>query len=557
MRNLLRRILAPTVTRLPRPAWALRLASAALAGGVAVAVGACGGGGSLPPVTHAPRTEPIETIFEAQSELFSAPEPTLDALKRLGVDDVKVFMPWGSMAPAALSHARPPRFDAANPTAYAAAVWAPFDAIVRAAAARGIGVDLALEAPAPLWAIGPGVPPGTAAGFVGSWEPSAKEFGLFVRAVGTRYSGHYAPPGDSAPLPPVRFWSIWNEPNYGQQLAPQAVDNSTVEVSPLLYRELLDAAWTALAQTGHGGDKILIGEVAPRGETTGDQPGNFSGMVPLRFIRALYCVDSSLHPLQGTAATLRGCPATAAGSKAFPSDHPGLFHATGFAVHPYPQGQVTPNVATKNEPDYADLPKLPSLEATLDGAAAAYGLSTKFPIYDTEFGYQTNPPEKIARAINPTLAAYYMNWAEYISWSDPRVASWDQYLLTDPPPPSNFDTGLEFANETPKEPMYDAFRIPLYLPQAKGKQGQSLEVWGCVRPARFAMLESKAPQVASIQFKPSSDDAFKTIQRVTITDDFGYFTASVKFPSSGSVRIAWSEPGSGQVHSRIAPVTIS
>ena len=521
-----------------------------------MAVGGCGGG-SAKPAADASRTQPLETIFEAPQQLAASPGPALDALKLIGVDDVKVFMAWGSMAPDPLAHTRPAGVNAASPAAYAAGLWAPFDAIVRAAASRGMGVDLALEAPAPLWATGPGVPPGTSSGFVGSWEPSAKEFGLFVKAVGTRYDGHYTPPGQTAPLPPVRFWSIWNEPNYGQQLAPQAVDHSTVEVSPLLYRELLDAAWTGLGLTGHGGDKILIGEVAPRGETTGDQPGNFSGMVPLRFIRALYCVDSSLHPLQGTNATLRGCPATAEGSKAFPSQHPGLFHASGFAVHPYPQGQVTPNTPTPNEPDYADLPKLPSLEATLDGAQAAYGSSTRFPIYDTEFGYQTNPPEKIARAITPEVAAYYMNWAEYISWSNPRVASWDQYLLTDPPQPSNFDTGLEFTNETPKEPMYDAFRIPLYLPQAKGKQGQSLEVWGCVRPARFAMLVSKAPQVASIQFKPSSDDAFKTIQRVTITDDYGYFTASVKFPSSGWVRIAWSEPGSGQVLSRIAPVTIS
>ena len=201
----------------------------------------------------------------------------------------------------------------------------------------------------------------------------------------------------------------------------------------------------------------------------------------------------------------------------------------------------------------------PSLEATLDGAIAAYGLNIKFPLYDTEFGYQTNPPETIGRAINPTLAAYYMNWAEYITWGDPRVVSWDQYLLTDPPPSakSNFDTGLEFANGTPKDPMYDAFRIPLYLPHARGKQGQSLEVWGCVRPAHFAMLKSKAPQVASIQFKPASGGAFKTVRRVTITDADGYFTASVKFPSSGSVRIGWSQPGGGLDYSRVTPVTIN
>jgi len=554
----LRRILAPSVKRLPRTAWALRLTAAALAGVLTLVVAACGGGSSSQPA-QASRSQPLETIFEAQYQLFAAPGPTLDLLKQLGVDDVKIFMQWGSMTPSPASHTRPAHFNATDPAAYPAANWAPYDAIVQAAATRGIGVDLALEAPAPLWAVGPGLPPGTSAGFVGSWEPSAKEFGMFVKAVGKRYDGHYKPAGASAPLPPVRFWSIWNEPNYGQQLAPQAIDNSAVEVSPLLYRELLDAAWTSLGQTGHGGDKILIGEIAPRGETTGGQPGNFSGMVPLRFIRALYCVDSSLHPLQGTAATLRGCPASASASKAFPSQHPALFHATGFAIHPYPQGQVAPNVATRNEPDYADLPKLPSLQATLDGAAAAYGSSTRFPLYDTEFGLQTNPPEKIARAISPALAAYYMNWAEYISWSDPRVVSWDQYLLTDPTPPSHFDTGLEFVpptpsqlTGTPKGPMYDAFRIPLYLPHPSGKKGQAVEVWGDVRPAHFA----KGKQVALIQFKPSSGGAFKTVQRATITDAYGYFTTSVKFPSSGSVRIAWTQPGAGQIYSRVAPVTV-
>jgi len=496
------------------------------------------------------------SVFQADPQVLSNPTGTLQTLRDLGVGMVRVNLTWNQIAPSANSTHRPAGFDATNPGAYPAGGWAPYDAVVRVATADHIAVDFTINGPAPLWATGSGAPKGTTGYFRADWEPSAKEYGYFVKAVGTRYSGSYKPAGSATALPRVSFWSIWNEPNYGQQLAPQAVDNSTVEISPLLYRELLDAAWTALGQTGHGGDKILIGEVAPRGQTTNGQPGNFSGMVPLRFIRALYCVAGSLHPLQGMAATQRGCPATASASKAFPSEHPGLFHATGFAIHPYPQGQVTPNVATPNEPDYADLPKLPSLEATLDGAIAAYGLTIKFPLYDTEFGYQTNPPEKIARAINPTLAAYYMNWAEYISWSDPRVASWDQYLLADPPPPSNFDTGLEFANRTPKDPMYDAFRIPLYLPQANAKQGQSLEVWGCVRPAHFAMLASKAPQVASIQFKPSSGGAFKTIQRVTITDAYGYFTASVKFPSSGSVRIAWSGPG-GLYYSRVAPVTIS
>ena len=531
---------------------------AALLGAAALAVLAGGCAGGSPAPAQAPtRTAPLETIFEAQSELFANPGGTLDLMKRLGVERVKVFVPWSALAPDPSSHKRP-QFDASSPAAYPPAGWAPYDAVVRAAHARGVGLDLALEAPAPLWATGPGIPKGTATGFLGAWEPSAKEFGSFVRAVATRYSGHYKPAGASSPVPRVDFWSIWNEPNYGQQLAPQAIDHSKVELSPGLYRRLLDAAWTSLQQTGHGRDTVLIGEVAPRGQTIGDQPGNFSGMVPLRFIRALYCVDGSLRPLQGQAATERSCPSTSAGSKAFPSEHPALFQAAGFAFHPYPQG-FAPNVGTPDGlgADYADLPQLHKLERTLDSAVSAYGSSKRFPLFDTEFGYQTNPPEAtISRAINPTRAAAYSNLAEYMSWRDGRVASWDQYLLADPPPgQSNFDTGLQFYGGKPKA-LYDAFRMPVYLPVTTAPGVHALEVWGCVRPARYTMEKSKVPQVALVQFQPAGRGPFTTIKRVTLTDPHGYFDTQATFPSSGNVRITWSYPHGPTIHSRTVSITI-
>src|SRR5947209_6298193 len=178
-------------------------------------------------------------------------------------------------------------------------------------------------------------------------------------------------------------------------------------------------------------------------------------MVPLRFIRALYCVDQTLHRLQGAVALQRGCPPDQAGSQAFAREHPGLFHAAGFAFHPYPQ-QYAPNVGTPDGlgADFADLPQLRKLEHTLDGALGAYGSRRRLALFDTEFGYQTNPPETIIRAINPKLAAAYSNQAEYMSWRDPRVASWDQYLLGDPlSGASSFDTGLQLFNGTRKQPL--------------------------------------------------------------------------------------------------------
>jgi hypothetical protein len=487
-----------------------------------------------------------ESLFQAPALLDSDPAGTLTKLKALGVARVREFVLWSSVAPTT----RPSGFDAADPAAYPEANWRRYDAVVRDAAARGVGVDLTVTGPAPSWATGAGEP---AHGPAGVWKPSPAAFGAFMRAVAKRYSGAFRPPGAPSPLPRVSFWAIWNEPNYGVDLAPQAVDRSTVEVAPMLYRGLLDAGWSALQQTGHSRDTILIGEVAPRGITTGDNPGNFSGMVPLRFIRALYCVDDNLRQLQATAAALRGCPTREAARQAFRRQHPALFQATGFATHPYPQG-LAPNVGTSVEPDYADLPAIPRLEQLLDSLQRTYGSGTRFPIYDTEFGYQTDPPEKLLRAITTTQAAYYLNWAEYIHYRDPRIRSFDQYLLTDPASGS-FATGLESVDGAPKATYY-AFRMPLYLPTAATQAGGSLEVWGCVRPAHDAGLQSRKPQTVAIQFQPGGRGPFQTIRSLTVSNPRGYFDVLQTFKRSGSLRTSWTGPDGKTIYSRTVVVTI-
>jgi hypothetical protein len=539
-----------------------------LLGLLALLASACGGSskkhsttasalpGAAPPAQHtAKRISPI-SIFEAPLQLVSAPGATLDLLRRLGVDDVRVFVRWSSIAPSPAAATPPAGFTGASPAAYPAAGWAPYDTIVREAAKRGMKVMLGLSGPAPQWATGANPAPG-GAGAPGAWKPSVSQFGAFARAVTARYTGHYIPPGDSSPLPRVSLWSIWNEPNLGVNLAPQAVDNSTVESSPAMYRALADAGWSALQQTGHGRDTILIGELAPYGQAVGNNvPGSYGYMVPLRFVRALYCVDSALHPLHGSAAAARGCPTTAATSRRFATDHPALFKATGYAVHPYPSGSLAPNVVVRSEPDFVNLATLPNLERVLDSVTSTYGASKRFPLYSTEYGYFTNPPYQAGAPLH--VAAAYLNWAEYISWRNPRVRSWDQYLLVDPPSGGNshFVTGLEFANGVQK-PSYAAYRMPIYLPVSKAGAGQSLEVWGCVRPAHWVQHDTGAPQRAKVQLQTRAGAAFKTVKTVQITDPNGYFDVDVPFTSSGSVRVAWSYPRGPTIYSRTVPITVA
>jgi len=490
-----------------------------------------------------------ESIFEDEVQLHADPAAALDLLRRLGVDRVRVYVPWAALAPDPSSSRPPPSFNASDPGAYPPSEWAIYDTIVRDAAAQGMGLDFTIGAPPPLWARGPGDPGHPVHP---QWRPSASDFGQFMRALGTRYSGSYRPLGATSPLPHVGFWSIWNEPNFGPDIAPQAIDHSKIEISSMLYRNLLDAAWAALHATGHARDTILFGETAPAGESV-DGPGEYGNMVPLRFLRALYCVNSAYQPLRGLAAAQRGCPTDAASSARFRDEHPALFDAGGFADHPYSQG-LPPNESTPNEPDYAELAALPKLEHTLDTLVRVYGASTRFPIYSTEFGYQTNPPDTESGTLSPELAAEYLNWAEYLSWRDPRVRSYDQYLLVDSAA-GNFATGLESSNGTPKPGFY-AYRMPIYLPVTSTTRGYPLEVWGCARPARNVRLATHRPQHVRIQFRPASGGLYRTVRTITLTGHYCYFDVFQKFPGSGSVRLSWSYPHGPTIFSRTVVVDL-
>ena len=492
-----------------------------------------------------------ESIFEEEIQLHAHPAQTLDTLRQLGVERVRVYISWAAVAPDPTSRVRPAGFDGADPAAYPQANWAIYDTIVRDTLARGMGLDVLLSSPAPAWATSPGEPK---SGPAGVWKPSAQEFGLFVRAVARRYSGSYTTPGATGPLPRVDFWSIWNEPNLGIELAPQAVNDSTIEVAPAVYRALLDAAWPGLRATGHGDDTILIGELAPAGESVGRNfPGNFANMVPLRFLRALYCVDSNYRPLQGQAAAQRECPTDASASAAFPGSHPALFEAPGFSLHPYSQG-LPPDQSSSGEPDYAELADVQHVENVLDTLQSVYGSSTRFPIWSTEYGYQTTPPDTESGTTSPETAAEYLNWSEYLTWRDPRIRSYDQYLLADGTLGS-FATGLEYANGTPKPGFY-AYRMPIYLPVTTAAAGQPLEVWGCARPADYANLATRSDQRVQIQFRRGSGGSFQTVRTVALKSARGcYFDVAVVFPGSGAVRSAWSYPSGQKIYSRVVNVS--
>jgi hypothetical protein len=461
-------------------------------------------GGAVLPATASASHSQIAIIQDVHDAgVLPDPQQTLAQIRELGASTVRVIIPWATLAPKPRSNKKP-SFDASDPNAYPAGGWAPYDAIVQVARQDGLTVDFVVSGGAPRWAEGPGVPaPGTSLQF--AWKPSAKDYGQFFRAVGTRFDGRFTPTGESSPLPAVHFWSIFEEPNFGEHLGPQAIDGSRVSVAPMMYRALVNAAWSALKATGHGHDTILIGELAPRGTTAMPSnwapeglPGSYGQTKPLLFIRTLYCVSSDDRELRGLAAKSVGCPTNPAGLRKFRTQNPGLFEASGVGDHPEPDNR-SPITDGTSDPDFATIADLGRLESTLDKVNRVYGSGKRYEIYNDEYGYTTHPPGR-SHYVSPATAAYYDIWAEYLSWKNPQIASYMQYLQ-DPAPTSyfsGFDNGLETNSGDPKA-TYNAYRLPLYLPRTSFSNSTNAEVWGDARPAALMTHDGNGPQSLSIQ----------------------------------------------------------
>jgi hypothetical protein len=518
----------------------------------------------------------VASMFQDDQLLLYDPtatvKRTLATLRGLGVDRLRLTIEWYDIAPDNTSPTPPPHFNATDPADYPSASWAPYDRIVTLARQYGIGVDFDLSDPGPLWAMAPGANP--AYRYVS--EPSAREFGEFAQAVGRRYDGTYEVGDTNAgsggalavaprPLPRVSFWSIWNEPNQPGWLAPQwrRKDGTEVELAPALYRSYVDAAWEGLAHSSHvaATDTILIGELAPEGCVPRyciyRRPD--WAIPPMSFLRALYCVGADYQPLRGAAASAAGCAASPSPG-AFVRANPGLFDATGFADHPY-ELSLPPSTPMDQpgEGDFVPLSELGRLEDGLDRTFAAYGVGRQLPLYLTEYGYETNPPNPI-HGFTLAQQSAYIDEAEYLAWKDPRVRALSQFLLQDAAPDrsfprgsggywSTFQTGLEFLGGR-RKPSFAAYRLPIWLPQQVAAPGGSLLVWGMLR-----LAPNRTTQTARVQWR-TPHGGYRTIATVTTSNPSGFLETSVTPPASGTLRLAWTSADGRTYDSRAVAVTV-
>jgi hypothetical protein len=392
---------------------------------------------------------------------------TLDEIKALGADTIRVEVKWNEVAPAPYTTQRP-TFDATNPSAYPG--FAPYDELIKSAQAMGFRILITITGDAPLWA--------TAGGRGGNYEPDAAEYAKFVSAVGTRYSGAY----DS--LPKVVYFTIWNEPNHINFIKP-------IERAPFIYRKLVDAAVPALRAHAAREAKIFVGEL---------KPTPAKGFGPKKFFQDWLCLDARFHKLRGAAAKKKGCT------------HFKKIDADGFAHHPYGPTELKPK-----KQDILNLLVIRRLGKMLDLAAKAGRLPRGLPIYNTEFGFQTNPPDVFV-GTSPAKQAILINVKEEYSYRYARLKSYSQYQLYDDPgrpgPPAvkwaGFQTGLRFAGGRNK-PSLDAYKFPIVVRKKRGK----VVIWGRVRPGT-------GPRFVQLQQRRGS--SFRNVGARIRTNALGYFT---------------------------------
>jgi hypothetical protein len=503
------------------------------------------------------------TIMQDNNAINKNPVQALTKMKQMGVTMVKYVIYWDFYVPDPNSTKAPA--GATMPSTYTSHL-VDLAVVDQAAAKVGIKLGFMVTAPAPRWA---------STNKQGTGSPNAADFQAFMSSLGTFFNG--STPG----VAPVRWWSVWNEPNYIPNLSPQL--SGTTYKGPDLYRSLLNSAWKGLTTTGHTtkSDTILFGEVAPRGISGGNQgqgpAQNGAGYKPIAFFNALYCETAAGKRFTGKLASANGCSSSAA---AFKSANPALFDASGVADHPYSQG-LQPNqksgdckvpgvsgnafcLASKAhpaDPYWTDLASISNLENGLAKNLKVYGSTKKYPIWSTEYGFWTTPPGKLACkgsvqsdcSLSQANAAYYSNWAEYLSYKNSRIVSFDQYQLYDPNS-GVWTDGLLTSRGVPKA-TFDPWELPLYLPTTSVKKASSLTVWGGAKPAAVDKALGATPTVR-VQFKGRTG-GWKTVATVipSTTNNGGYFTTKVKFTASGSVRLTYTA-GATSLTSRTQAITV-
>ena len=350
-------------------------------------------------------------IFDDAQIHYGDPEVVFPTLKQLRTQLLRINLVWGG--PLGVAKRRPANAANPNDRAYD---WAVYDRTLFYAQQYGMKVVFAIIGTPP-WA-------NKAAG-VNVAPTNAIDLQRFATAAARRYSGRFVGP-DGRILPSVLHWLAWNEPNNPAFLRPQyrRVRGRHVLQGAISYAKICNAVVKGVRTTSVGAAKVACGVTAPRGN---NNPNSSRASVsPLPFLRAMRAAGATWfnayahHPYYGA-----------------PSETPST-------PPPRPSRGQAPTAIT-----------LGNIDVLISEVTRLYG---KKRIWITEYGYQTNPPDRIF-GVSFANQARYLTQSYAIAKKHPRIDMFLWFLLRDERRSldEGWQSGLMTASGS-RKPAFTAFR---------------------------------------------------------------------------------------------------
>jgi hypothetical protein len=403
----------------------IALIAAAFAAAAGLAVSAA----TAAPKTHAHVTSSrlIVGINDEAFALYGDPTTAFATLKALKAQAIRVNLYWGGTK-WAVAKSRPTDPTDPGDQAYD---WTIYDRLVRYATQYNIKVVFSILF-TPGWANG---------GKARTVAPTNfKDLENFAYAAAERYSGLWTAPAwqqdpsnptTKLPLPKVNMWTAWNEPNNPIWLSPQykRVGGTWRVESAYQYARICNAIYDGVHSPYLGplpDEHVACGVTGPKGN---DAPATSRPSVdPLTFLTAAHKY----------------------GMKTFDV----------YAHHPYA------DIGSQESPTFVPTGKH-KRRVQLGNIDQLLALITKYygpkHLWITEYGYQTNPPDK-TYGVSYATQAKYLSQSYAIARKNPRIDMMLWFLVRDEPAVGNWQSGLETSTGK-KKPAWKAF---LQVPRATG-----------------------------------------------------------------------------------------
>jgi hypothetical protein len=221
-------------------------------------------------------------------------------------------------------------------------------------------------------------------------------------------------------LPAVRHWLAWNEPNNPIFLRPQwkKVSGKWRAQAAYDYAKICSAIWSGVHATRLAGEKVACGATGPRGN---DAPrSSRASTSPLVFMTALR--------------------------------RAGLRRMDAYAHHPY-YGHRTEKPTTV--PRSKKAVTMANIGLLIKQVNRLWGRKTR--VWVTEYGYQTNPPDRLF-GVSYRNQARYMQQAIAMARKTRRIDMFVWFLIKDEGRLSGWQSGV-VTRRGARKPAFRTFQV--------------------------------------------------------------------------------------------------